>query len=165
MQRIKLKKQYATATNLNLRIEKHGPEEKVIALDVDFKMLVKVDWLNKLAIDTESDYDALMFDKNGEVKLTCIEKITFDSEFEEHGFIVTMDNKDKKSITLDDVTIKKISARPEFGHKVTVRFQVQCKPNSKQHEFLRNLATKDGAFIKMTEPAQGDLLEPSDEAA
>lgn len=162
MQRIKLNKQYATATNLNIRIEKHG-DEKVIALDVDFKMLVKVGWLNKLAIDTESDYDSLMFETNGEVKLTSIGKIEFTSEFEEHGFIVTMDNKNKKTITLEDVTIKKFRAIPEFGHKVTVKFQVQCHPTGAQHDFLRNLATKEGAFIKITQPAQGDLLENEDD--
>lgn len=163
MQRINVEKQYATATNLNLRIEKHGPDEKVIGLDVDFSMIVGVGWLDNLGVDTESDYGDLMFEENGETKLTGLDKLIFNSEYEEHTLTVTMDNKGKKSIELEDVTIKKISAKPEFGHKVKVHFQVQCHPNSKQHEFLRELVVKDGAFIEITEPAQGDLL--TDDAA
>lgn len=164
MLRISLDKVSAVATSINPRVEKHGPEDRVIGVDIDFNTIIPADWLNKMGVDTTTDYGKMLFDKNGEIKNTGVEKLVFARVYEEHELTITMDTVSSESITLKDVTIKKISAVPEFGHKMKLHLQAQCHPQDEQYLFIHDVLLKDHVLIEVIEPPQQDMLESEDDA-
>lgn len=161
MLRITIEKVEAMVTNVNIRVEKHGPDEKRAGVDIDFNMVVPAKWLNKLGVDSKIDWAGELFEKNGEIKESGVERLTFSRTYEEHGLIIQMDNVSKDQIEMDDITIKKISAKPEFGKKMKVHLQAQCHPSDDAFLFIRDALEKDQILLSVKEPPQQDMLDDS----
>lgn len=156
----------AKLKNVNLRLEKHGQEEKVLGTDINITAAVDADFLNSLAVGEDMDYKTFLFDEKGQVKASGIKAIAFDREYVEHNVSIAVPSlHDDKFCELHDVKICKLSASPDFGNRVNLSLQVQCHPSEEQHAFLHE-AWKDGDIsLTISEPKQGDLVNALDDEA
>lgn len=159
MIRLEMEERSAVITNLNTRVEKHGPDEKVVGTDIDVQMLVPIDKLNKLAVGCNIDYGKMFYDKDGALNQSGILKLIFDRNYEEHIVVLSNDNITKQSVTIDDVTIKKFSATLDAGREAKLTFQIQCHASDEVESFLRQALIKDSILVEIQEPRQQDMLD------
>lgn len=163
MIRFSLAKSQAVITNINQRLEKNGPDGKDVGFDIDVDTTVPIDVMNDLAVGCFVNYKDLFYDDEGNLKQSGVTKLTFDRKYEEHRFILAMDNVSQECTIIPEVTIKKFSAQLDSNNMVNLHFQVQCHPSDEALLFLRHAQVKDSVLVTIEEPAQQDLLEDKDE--
>jgi len=157
--RFTLNKTAAVITNVNNRIEKHGPDERKVGFDIDISAMVPIDVLNDLGVDCHTDYKALFYDDKGALKQTGITSLVFDRKYEEHRFKLSMDTASEQTEIFPDVTVKKFSAAPDANNMVKLKFQIQCHPTDEALLFLTQAQIKDSVLVEIEEPKQQDMLE------
>lgn len=166
MIRVTLNNRVGTITNLNQRVEKHGPEEKEVGTDIDIEMMFPVDDLNMLAVDCDFiDYAEMFYDNDGALNRSGIQKLVFDRTYEEHILDLKFDNVSQQGVTIEEVTLKKFSATLDAGKQVKLHFQAQCHADDEAISFLRKALVKDQIIVEVKEPRQQDMLSGGDEAA
>mgnify|MGYP000041016495 CR=1 FL=1 len=163
MIRFSLPQTSAVITNVNNRIEKHGPDEKQVGFDIDIVAEVPIDVLNDMAHACHIDYGNLLYDEKGVLKMSGITNLIFDRKYEEHRFVLAMDTISKDCQIFPEVTVKKFSAQPDANKMVKLKFQVQCHPTDEALLFLRQAQTKDSMLVTIEEPSQQDLLDDESE--
>ena len=163
MIRFSLNKTAAVITNVNNRIEKHGPDEKQVGFDIDITATVPIDVLNDLGVDCHTDYKALFYNDKGELKQSGLVSLVFDRKYEEHRFKLSMDNVSEDSEIFPEVTVKKFTAAPEVNNTVKLKFQVQCHPTDEALLFLTQAQIKDSVLVEIEEPKQQDMLDQKEE--
>jgi hypothetical protein len=159
MIRFSLQQTAAVISNVNNRIEKHGPDEKQVGFDIDIVTQVPIDVLNDLAVGAHIDYGGMLYDEDGVLKQSGITNLVFDRKYEEHRFKLAMDNISEECEIFADVTIKKFSAQPDANKMAKLKFQVQCHPTDEALLFLRQAQIKDSVLVTIEEPSQQDLLD------
>lgn len=163
MQKINLEKSNAAITSVNQRAEKHGDEKK-IAVDIDIRTEIDVEFLNQLAIgDDICEYGSLLYDEKGNVKTLGIKSITLDREYKDHTAIITLEDLQDSSVTLIEVKVKKFSAVPVYGKRVMLGLQIQCMPDDEQLVFLAHAMTKSSVIVEIIESKQTDLFDADKE--
>jgi len=106
----------ATITNLNLRNEKHGKEEKVHACDITMKVDITAEEAKQLVV--EDSWKDSLWDKEGRPKFFTISEIKFSASFEEH----TLQIHDH---TFYKVKLCKFSAVINPGHRLDLKLTAQ----------------------------------------
>ncbi len=112
-------------TSGNPRKERHGKEDGVLALDLDFACEVEAEILDQLALGDEFDWGSL-YDKDGQVKNIGLKHIAFGREFEEHELLIEIGDR---TFEFRDALIKKFRAEPIFGNRIMLKFQAQLHPD------------------------------------
>lgn len=161
--RFSLAQTSAVITNVNNRLEKHGPDEKQVGFDIDIVASVPIDVLNDLAYGSHIDYGNFLYDEKGMPKQSGIINLVFDRKYEEHRFKLAMDNVSNECQVFPEATIKKFSAQPDANKMVKLKFQVQCHPTDDALLFLRQAQIKDSVLVEIEEPSQQDLLDDEKE--
>lgn len=119
----------AIVSNLNVRPEKHGPDEKVLGTDINFSVQVSCHELGQLAYNEDMDYGDFLFNEKGEVKGHGIEKMLFPKRsFEDQKLILSTSGLEPNVGETYIVTLKKFSAEPVYGRQVKLNFQAQFHP-------------------------------------
>jgi len=119
----------AIISNLNVRPEKHGPDEKVLGTDINFTVQVPCHDLGQLSFDADMDYGSFLYDEKGQVKSHGIEKLNFGKrQFEEQKLTLSTSGLEPNVGEQFLVTLKKFNAEPVFGRQVKLSFQAQFHP-------------------------------------
>lgn len=156
----------AEVTKVNPRSEKHGPDERKSAMDINFAIVVSADFLNKLAITDKVDYEKVFFDKDGQIKHTSVKQIKFEREFENHRMAISFSTVDTDK-TAQHFAVEKVckfKADLEHGRCVKLMFQVQLHPHDeKDIGWLVKSCLEKQCYVRF-EPTQTDLADEAEAA-
>lgn len=134
MVHFKHKKINGVILNVNVRKEKHGPETKVLGLDVKMQVNVPVNAVNMLAIDEDVDFGAFMHTQNGELRGLGLGEspvLKFAREYKDHGVCLTVDGEDT---TFNNCIIKGISVEFLPGKRALIDYTFQAHPTDEEAE-------------------------------
>ena len=150
-----------TLTNLNIRRELHGDEERVVGVDLNFKMLVEAAVLDKLSFNIPISYAKLLYDEKRNLRYVGFSTLRFNSQYLHHSvdlFYASPDNAlSHNMLTVKDVTIGKFIANFQLDGIVELLFQVQITPTQTQAHWLTGGYVEDMWKIQVLGPLQEDL--------
>lgn len=157
----RLRKTNAVLSNWNPRIEKHG-EDHEFASDLTFTVSVPGSVLNDLSFP-DAPWNALIWDKDDNVRDIGITEFKFDTRYLNHKFIMTVGSDDE--FAFSDATIRKISATPKAGKRVELKFQAQIHPEDSTLKEIKAALKRDSAVSVKIEPLKSstavrDSTEP-----
>lgn len=118
----------AKMTSGNVRKERHGQDDGVLALDMDFEAEVSVENLAQMALGDELDW-SFLYDQDGQVKNLGVKRLVFDREFEDHEISVGVSDR---GFDFSEAHLKKFSAEPVFGNRIKLHFQAQVHPDEQE---------------------------------
>lgn len=170
MMNFKLPLSDVTLTNLNIHRELHGDEERVVGVDLNFKMLVEAAVLDKLSFNLPISYAKLLYDEKKNLRYAGFSCLRFNSRYLHHSvdlFYASPDNALSHNIlTVKDATIGKFIANFQLDGIVELLFQVQITPTQAQAHWLTDGYVEDMWKIQVLGPLQEDLMlideDPSD---
>ncbi len=157
----------ATVTSINPRSEKHGEDEKVLAVDVDLKFKAPVEVLGQIAMDDRDipDWEGMLFDETGHPKPLGLKHLAFTQDFEDQEVELSYTAAGKTvSRRFTDVKAKKFKATPEPVRYVEFSLQLQMHPDAAHLNWLASTLVKDSVALKFLEPAQSDVFDQAEAA-
>lgn len=159
---LKLDKTEVMLTNLNIRRERHGEEERVVGVDLNIAMDTTAVVLDKLQHNMPITYQKLLYDKEGNRRFTGFSAIKFETEFEKHIVKLNYSVDDANEKEFQGVNLGKFNAEIKSGNLVELKFQLQLNPTDEQTHWLT-----DGYHIELWEievlgamQSEMDLEEP-----
>lgn len=150
-----------TLTNLNIRRELHGDEERVVGVDLNFKMLSDATVLDKLSFNLPISYAKLLYDEQKSLRYVGFSNLRFNTQFLHHSVDLFYASPDM-SITnnllyISETTISKFIANFQVDGIVELLFQVQIIPTRAQAHWLTDGYVEDMWKIQILGPVQADL--------
>ena len=154
MTHFKMKKTSAILKNMNPRKENHG-EDLVLATDLKLQVVMPGSIMDELT-DTKAAWEFFCWDQSTEeVRPNGVDHFALSAQFDAHVLHVSIG---EKTMTFDDVTIKKFKAKPIDGKRVELTFQAQIYPQKNQLAELAEMIMEQ-VKIKIDTPRQKDLVE------
>ena len=154
MTHFKMKKTNAILKDANPRKENHG-EELVLATDLKLQIVMPGNILTELT-DTKAAWEFFCWDQSTEeVRPNGVDHFALSARFDTHVLHVSIGDK---TMTFEDVTLKKFKAKPIDGKRVEMTFQAQIYPQKAQLAELAEMIMEQ-VKIKIDQPRQQDLVE------
>jgi hypothetical protein len=154
MTHFKMKKTNAILKDANPRKEFNG-DEKVLATDLSLQIVMPGSILTELT-DTKAAWEFFCWDQSTEeVRPNGMDHFALSAHFDAHVLHVSIGDK---TMTFEDVTLKKFKAKPIDGKRVEMTFQAQVYPTKGQLADLAEMMMEQ-VKIKIDAPRQRDLVE------
>jgi len=150
--------------NINPRAERHGDDERAIAVDVSFRVTVPAVLLNTFCaeLDIAPEWERYLFDEtSGEPLALGLGKIAFASKYDEHDVSIERERDGEMSgLSFTDAKVGRFKAEPASGRRVSLDFQVQVEPGGDgEAGWLAGLVSADSVRVAVNGGAQADLVE------
>ena len=154
MTHFKMKKTNAILKDANPRKENHG-EDLVLATDLNLQGLKRGNMLTELT-DTKAAWEFFCWDQSTEeVRPNGVDHFALSARFDAHVLHVSVGDK---TMTFEDVTLKKFKAKPIDGKRVELTFQAQIYPLKAQLAELAEMI-QEQIKVKIDPPRQQDIVE------
>ena len=154
MTHFKMKKTNAILKDVNPRKEHHG-EELLLAADLKLQVVMPGSILTELT-DAKAAWEFFCWDQSTEeVRPNGVDHFALEAHFDAHVLHVSIG---EKTMTFEDVRLKKFKVKPIDGKRVELTFQAQIYPQKNQVAELAEMMMEQ-VKIKIDTPRQQDLVE------
>lgn len=158
--------------NIQSRGENHGPEEKKMALDINFKADFKAAYILPRIWINQDDLDpnTYLHDTNGDVRRLGWGDLKIDREFEEYFMTISFSplhpDKDAQRFAVERIKVTKLILKD--GGIITTEFAVQLHPYHREdvgYLCIDGIEKGSQCTLLKFERAQTDLADEADKAA
>ncbi|MDX1810438.1 MAG: hypothetical protein R3240_00700 [Gammaproteobacteria bacterium] len=147
----------AVITKLDPKTIKEDKDERLLGYSVDFKAEVSCNFMEKLAIQGNFDYEKLLYMEDGALAPHMITKLVFDRVFDQHSLKIDLDLISEQFMVFHKVTLKSFKAVPVFGKNIKLSFRMQLDPTPTEVEFLNRAVLISCIKLEITPPTNADL--------